>query len=1016
MDTRERHRTLWLMLLALVVSALFIAANVPDFHHVEPRSRRAADAQADTGDATREPRAHLDDTSPSPGDAPALAADDPEPAFVPTGAYDVTVLSRDGDAVGGATVVAYHGSTVVRAVTDDDGHAHVALSTPGTWSLECSKAGVGIGVGAGHPIHRGGRAATTVFLEPPCSLRVRVLDVDDAPVAGRTVGVWFHVPSGTEPLRRGTTDEAGTVSFGDLPAGACGVDLIPAATEFPWGVWVALPAADEVVLRDRPSGHVAGVVRDAVTGDPIAGATVGSVSFGRGWDVDRSTLTDAEGRFAFAMFRSEVGAKHSHFASAPGHRPLFWGEDEGLLVPTGWTARRDIELERTGTVVVTVLEGDAPVPGLRLVVGGLDVGDLITDAEGRCVIDRASPGPTSIRAHGDDDLDLETDEIDVPESGTTSVTLLARRTSAGVVPDEPAAVRFTGSVLDRDGAPIAGAFLQSHRGAPARYLVRTPVREDGTFSVEVVPDTRIADTLFVCAPGFATREIDLALGRTDDPLHVVLDPATHVAGRVVDDAGNVVVGAFVRDDCHFTRTDAAGRFDIAAEDPPLRLTVSAEGHASVEVESEGLGDVVLTRIADVVGRVVFDDDTPAARCGVRLLDDFSGVTGPDGSFKVRACGGFEDFAFVWRLDDTSSPVAAGGYRVERVDATTMRVVVHRGGRIAGVLLDAKGAPVRGAGVHVVTDAEFVADGDGVTDDDGRFSIAGLALDADWRLEASDGLETLTRTGLRADRDTGLRLNFSPVTTLGGRLLGPDGRPLGGVDMRAQSASPDSYVWTRTGDDGAFTFDVIDGALYELSLSGLPKYLATPVGESTVRAGRTDVVLRAQFAAIIRGKLLDRDGGGVSRVAVRCRGGRSDVTGPDGSFEFTGFDGDDKPVSIDVGPSRPRADEPNVGLDDVAIGATDVRIGIDATCLVRGRLRGVHEARWVALVDGKWYAKARTDENGTFQVCWLAPGTVYEVKLYDADAKRWTVIGSARTGDERCEFDVDRGAEGGQPPR
>jgi subtilisin family serine protease len=131
-------------------------------------------------------------------------------------------------------------------------------------------------------------------------------------------------------------------------------------------------------------GSVAGTVTDAVTGQPLAGVTVGID--GR----DHRAVTDADGRWKLTMVAEYVSFTARGFEHHPG--------SFGLTVPVGKTVVHDLALARLPNAAVTGrvldLAGD-PVVGAAVGGVGAPVAPAVTDEDGRYVF-RLPMGPGRI--------------------------------------------------------------------------------------------------------------------------------------------------------------------------------------------------------------------------------------------------------------------------------------------------------------------------------------------------------------------------------------------------------------------------------------------------------------------------------------------------------------------------------------------------------------------------------------------------------------------------------------------
>lgn len=130
-----------------------------------------------------------------------------------------------------------------------------------------------------------------------------------------------------------------------------------------------------------------------------------------------------------------------------------------------------------------------------------------------------------------------------------------------------------GRVVDRDGAPVHGAWVEAiGRAEGGRTATTTP--GDGTFRLtDLCPGTW---TIEAFSLGFLRAREELVFRSTPPaPLCLVLHPAGRIRGHVVDDQGRPVAGASVTADGGYeTATDAEGAFAI------LAFATHIEVHAS----------------------------------------------------------------------------------------------------------------------------------------------------------------------------------------------------------------------------------------------------------------------------------------------------------------------------------------------------------------------------------------------------------------------------------------------------
>jgi hypothetical protein len=120
-----------------------------------------------------------------------------------------------------------------------------------------------------------------------------------------------------------------------------------------------------------------------------------------------------------------------------------------------------------------------------------------------------------------------------------------------------------------------------------------------------------------------------------------------------------------------------------------------------------------------------------------------------------------------------------------------------------------------------------------------------------------------------ERLSGLELCLPPRQSLSGRVLGPDGTPLGGVRVTAHSEfTPDAVATGVTDDRGHFTFARLRGASFDL-VAQHQHYPAT--GADDVPGGAADVTLQFSAGATLAGAIVTSTGSAQwCRVAARPR--------------------------------------------------------------------------------------------------------------------------------------------------
>lgn len=280
----------------------------------------------------------------------------------------------------------------------------------------------------------------------------------------------------------------------------------------------------------------------------------------------------------------------------------------------------------------------------------------------------------------------------------------------------------------------------------------------------------------------------------------------------------------------------AEAYDNAAPWNPTRIVVGS-------VDITGV-DAVLERAGSLSGRVVDADGDPIAAVQVQLQSaafqlayvttDADGVyTAPDlrpGAWRV----GFEP--------PTGSPFVAELYDDARTYETQTVVtlasgeakslndaVLARGNTISGRILAPDGTPR--AGIEVNASSEAGGGRGGSTGADGTYTITGLA-DGDYTVSAqsdwADNLVGVVYPGTTRWQDAELvhiagattvelgDLTLIAGATVTGTVVGPDGAPLGNVNVRAWSL--DGENGATTASDGTYSINLLSPGRYRVSAS------------------------------------------------------------------------------------------------------------------------------------------------------------------------------------------------------
>ncbi|HKV09141.1 MAG TPA: carboxypeptidase-like regulatory domain-containing protein, partial [Thermoanaerobaculia bacterium] len=627
---------------------------------------------------------------------------------------------------------------------------------------------------------------------------------------------------------------------------------------------------------------------------------------------------------------------------------------------------------------------------------------------------------------------------------------------------DPAAAA-AGVVVDGAGKPLPGTRVQavlktavqqrlfSRSGQPERRAIAGP---DGRFRL-----TRLlaGETWEVRAtlPGYAPSRVTLAgltPGKVRDDLKIVLGRGRTAFGRVLDRAEKPVAGADVslaastgerpvrREanglDAWAAVSDPAGRFTIPALPAgKVDLRVGKSGFAPVTVRAlaippgEGpfdLGTVILEPGAEIRGIVTGRDGRPIEGAEVHAARDlrrlrFAAEVGAPIDRKpeaVTGAGGRFTISDLRKGDRLDFWVRAAGHRpgsVEGVAAPNerpVRVVLDRGIRVAGRVVDTEKRPVAGADLSLRVERpgsergliRFVggASASAVSDEDGRFAFEGMTPGAAELAATAAGFEPARIPDL-AIPEKGLD-NLEVVLERGavieGRVSTSAGDPVEDARVVCGEAASISDA------DGAYRLDGVPLGARKVQLL----HREYPPLERTVdvQPGVNPLDLILPEGHEVAGRVVDRAGKPVAGadLALFPDGSPREqgaVSGADGAFRFP---------RVADGAYTLRAESegyltvetPNA-VTVAGASVRDVEVRLDRGTRIAGRILGLDlydlaevEVR-ARRDDGLGERAGRVDFEGKYEIPEVGPGD-------------WIVTADLRGGtrEARGRVPVETGAE------
>ncbi len=778
-------------------------------------------------------------------------------------------------------------------------------------------------------------APITLELRPPNHLDVQVVEAETLdPVAGAVAwGRDDHVAFG---------DAQGRLTL-TLPGTETSISLGLAAPHYiPWKqnrLPVSMAGEQTMTVVLERVASLRGKVIDS-DGRPLAGVSVGVMPevdpvdskrfalFSEG----REALSGADGRFEITSLppatrlgliarKAGFATTHSDLDALP---PYPTQTDLAVVLAAGRTA--------IGTVVDEAMH---PVAGASVELfrwrraSGNSRRDrpfatsfvetpVVTDAAGQFALRDMAAGRFDLRVSAAGFVMAEVLGMEISD-GTGPIDLDTVSLQPGM--------RLAGQVVDEDDRPVAGADVWI--GKPGNQSVSST--EDGSRTLSdslgrfhFVDRATGSYQIRARLEGFLVAESGRLETPLEAPIVLVLRRGATLVGRVVDDRGDVIVGARIRT-YQFgeayrsvrTTSDEAGHFELAGlATAKHQLTFEARGFHAQKRQIQVLPntdleplEMVLERGARVSGQVEWPDGRPVSGVFVEVTPVADGDS-KAASDHTNASGQFEiDNAPIGPAVVTAW-VGSLEIREEievRLGRQSVSLTLPPGFEVSGRVSDEDGEPVASARVTLRPSMRGGRGPRDLSDDDGSFSLTDVVRGT-YQLRVQHpryaAYQAETRFDVEAGPTHGLEARLSRGAAVSGRLDGLDPETFSDIKVSLEgrgislSVTPDHT--------GRFRFEHLLPNEYRAKAKLARRVLAAAKFELPAGHEELEIELLPLTGIDLRGRVL-QDGRGVAnaRVSVDSTVGRSGAshTTADGIFLLQGVSEGPQQLSVSASGHR-----------------------------------------------------------------------------------------------------------------
>ena len=695
-----------------------------------------------------------------------------------------------------------------------------------------------------------------------------------------------------------------------------------------------------VAIRLAKAAAVTGSVVDLKTQLPVAGAEVRLNPNGPGLGAmaisSRMAFTDAKGRFTLKPVVPGI-------YQLAGSRPSGIVTGSSISVNAGQNVSKPLYLTARGRISGSVIDEDKhPIAGARV-----NFRNATGDPLGFPIMGPRQNGPAAGFSAPDGhfvlrsvptDADLRIDAVrkGFPPGQSASIRVAPGERKSGVLIFIPHGISLVGKVMDQDGKPLSGVAVNAAEsssdglGGMRRMMIfRGQGRAEE--SIRTASDgtfvTRVKEGTYDVVferEGFALKTArGIAVSPSSKPLEITLDPGVELSGRVT------------------------------------------RGGAGVEGVNVGLGGSggFTTTVTQSDGSFRLADLSP----GQAMLS----VSKPD--------------AFVQQMRPVTIP------------ARDLTIELPQGGRISGRVVDKSSKhPVTTFQAGVTTSRS----GGGMvfmsppmlkafTTDDGTFVLENVPPGSTELVVNAPGYTTGRVPGLNVEDGktlTDVEVAVETGVTLTGRVTGPDGSALSGVDVRPDQAPGAGRVMrfdgrnsgTVTDPSGEYVLEALEPG--EKTIAFSRQGLVTQ--QKAVQLSGDKVTLNVQLSAGTRvaGVVVNEGGSGVADAMVEASSATDDSFGQQvrtdssGNFQLEGLVGGHYTLS-----ASKKGYAIAIQRDVDLTAGRPIRLVLTAGGVLSGHVTGLSDKELqqttVSAQSPTGNASAPVDASGSFRIEGAPIGTV-----------------------------------------